>query len=200
MKVIDGLNQIKDILKNIDSTAADLEPGIREQAVHALDDARSAVNNAALLIDNYYSQRQESRTITKDVMDKFRANPLFSGLDDATLGKYAQAVMEQPKLKVLEEPDLRNLIAADLQRASTEDLIHKAYSREEITTMGRRLLTNAGNEKVAYERGMESLTNLVETPTGLLDVIQVAESKILDDPNTLKRYFDAYYGGSSGGQ
>ena len=57
-----------------------------------------------------------------------------------------------------------------------------------------------GNEKVAYERGMENLTNLVETPTGLLDVIQVAESKILDDPPTLKRYFDAYYGANSGGQ
>jgi hypothetical protein len=192
VKVIEGLNQIKDILKDIEVSALDLDPGIKEQAVHALEDLRDAINNAAALVDNYYTQRQESKTILKDILDKFQANPLFSGLDKETLSKYAQAIANKPKLKILEEPDLRNIIAADLRRSSSEDLIHKAYDREEIVRMGRRL-TPGTNEKVAYQRGLESLTNLAETPSGLLEIIQIAESKILDNPQTLKRYFDAYF-------
>jgi hypothetical protein len=194
MKILEVINKIKEAVNMLRD--ASVSEDIKENYLKALDRLQSAANETGTMIENYAQKENEDQNISADLVDQMKKSTVYDGIGDEELKAMAEAIISKPKLQVLQEDEFLNLVAGELRRRDPEQLIHEVYSKQEIEKMGHNLVDTESSQ-VAYQRGLQSLKDLITTPSGLLEIIAVAEAKILDEPSRRIDYLNAYYGAAN---
>ena len=188
------LNDLKPKLMEIEELADDIPEEIREEVLNSLRSVRDMVNRTGSMVEKHFHDEKVLENMEQDIHNRMSEEQLYQTLPKERHHEIVEKVIEDPDINLLTEEELKDFVEDRLKNAGTEELITKAYSKQDIINLGDAVATKGSNETVTYEAGLDVLKGMVETPTGREDALMHGITRIMSDPTTRAHYLYLYYG------
>lgn len=195
MRILEKINQLKSDLSSIrDLAVTDLPESLQPDITPLFEDARSAIVTLGNTIEKHFQDAERVVKMQTELGRQMAKDTLYAGLTDAERSKVVKKIIIDPKSSLIDSDQLRDVVRMNLQKLSSDELIVKAYSRDEIISLGRALSDGSAGTGAAYDSGISILKKEVETSRGLQEAMTRAENRIMLDPNLKKQALLQFYG------
>lgn len=193
MGVLEKLNKLKVLLKEISSSTEDLPKEIKPEVDENLKVIRTLVNNVGGSIEKYFKDQRTFKKIGKDIRNRMDELEIYKGLSDKRKNAIVNKIVNDKDMVLVDSSELSEFIKDKLKTDSVENLIRKAYSKKDIIKLGEAVTEPDAGEVMKYDAGMDILRDMVKTPTGQEDAITYGIKRLMGNSTTLQYYLMLYY-------
>jgi hypothetical protein len=197
MTLLSKIVELKDNLLELEKDAEKLPEEIRHAVLDSFKGCRENLNTAGNSIEQFYKEDEQILNIKKDLLDKMDKEKIYKGVPGEKRQEMVSKIIKGSKTIFIKEKELKDFILKSLKALSEEDLIKKAYSKEEILNMGKKLLgkeARTAAEFVKYNKGLEFFVDSLAKFSNRQDTLDLALEKIMDTPQLCTNYLYTYYG------
>lgn len=185
--------QIEQLMREVMNEATN---SLEEQQLGQFMQAADSILDSLEIAESIGIQDKENDAAKDDVIEDLEAqmeeNPLFNQFSENTKAVLVQKMINEGK-PVATKDDLIEFSEEKLRDLPTDQLVQKAYSKDEIIRVGRSVLGNDVGDGVAYNKGLEILTEESLEPDNLNRVKALAIEKMIEDPKSLNQLIFEYY-------
>jgi len=191
------INELKDNLSEIEEGTTDLPKEVRHGVQDSLKECRQALNRAGVLIEKYYTQDALTLDIKKDLLDRMNKEEIYQGVPIEKRQKMIDKIIGSKSHTLMKEQELKEYIKKTLKLLPPEDLVKKAYLKEELIKLGEMLLgekAKNASEYVKYNEGLDLAVGSQSKFSNKQDTQEKALARIEKTPSLRTSYLYAYYG------
>ena len=193
--ILGSINEIKKILTDMDSEITSLPKELRELSTKQLDKVRSLLNSFGGSVEKFYQDRELSKGMILDLLDKMKNIGLYDSISDDVKEEIAEKIINSSELELLDSNTLRQTIIDSLLTIEdSEKLVLKAYGKESVIKVGSNLIGHKATETAKYDAGLKAFLEMVETPNGREDALAFGEKRVLENISLRNQYLLSYYG------
>lgn len=194
MRILEKLNQLKSELSSIrDLAVSDLPESLQPTIAPLFEDAREAVVTLGDTIEKHFQDAEKVVRMQVELGRQMAKDPMYASLTDSEKSKIIKKIIVDPSSSLISGDQLSDVVRVSLQKLNSEELIVKAYTRDEILSLGRALDESASSG-TAYDAGLKVLRKEVETTRGFQEAMARAENRIMKDPSLRKQALLQFYG------
>lgn len=165
-----------------------------------LDEFLSAMNNvgnslsiALSILEKESLSDLVSSDLVRDLEKQISEHPILSKVPEEVKALVIQKMLNAGR-GVASKEDLISFLQKSLRSLSNEDLVKKAYGKDEIIRVGRSVIEDKVGDSVLYSRGLEILTEETVEPENLNNVYALIIKRTLRDPKEIEQLVYQYYG------
>lgn len=189
--ILEDLNKLKQLAHAIEEKTKKLP------AFDQIEKMFSEINAAILEIGSLIQkQAQDENVVSKikmDLLKTMNGDPLYYGLTKENLNKIADIVIDSSDKNTLDIASFKVYLEQKMKKLSEKQLVELAYDKTYIIKIGREL-SDSDSEIEQYDRGVEALTGMVRTPTGLDEAVDSAVNRITKNNRLRLNQVRLYYG------
>jgi hypothetical protein len=194
MKILEKLNKLKDLLKNIESDSREQVPEeISKEFLDNLTTCRDAINRTGNILEKYVKDKEIEKRFKKELEEKMANIKIYSGLDKKIKEIIVDRIFRNKGMNLLTDEGFQEYIEKQLMDCETDELIKKAYSKYDILKLGESIESIETSETKKYDAGMNILRDLVKTPFGRDEAIAHGIKRITNNIMTMRYYLSLYY-------
>lgn len=193
MAVLIKLNDLRPLVNDIRKEAEDTLPEDAGEVFNALDELSEALTRTISLINKYYSDEKTLDTISRDLERQISEEPIYEGIPEDKRDEIVEKIIAEEDVELIGDEELKEFISEELKNASTEDLITKAYSKQDIINLGESVTDSKASETRKYDAGVAILIDMVETPTGREDALTYGLKRLMEDSASRLHHVYLYY-------
>ena len=198
MAILKQINEIKDLLSKVEKEALQLDKEIQHQVLDSLKDCREALNQAGASLEKHSKQDEMTLDIKKDLLDKMEKDELYHGVPQDKRQKMVDKIIESSTHIFMKERELKEYLTKTLKFLKPEDLVKKAYTKEELVKLGTTILgpekSKNASEYLKYNEGLDFAVSSQAKFSNKQDTEDKALQRILKNPSLRTSYLYAYYG------
>jgi len=194
--VIEIMNSMKPLINEARDTAVEKFEGEElNEFLRLLDAVLTSVNEAASYLETKHTDEQDIKDWSKELNQQMFNSMLYKDIIPEQRALIIQSILENKSEGLLDEKALRELITADLRNMPPDQLTTTAYSKADITRMGKKLVEDINvGEGVYYSRGLEALMAEVDTPDGIDNAVALGLANIMMNDKKRNAYILNYHG------
>lgn len=193
MKILEQLNSLKLMLKDIEIDAASLPVEIRRDFLDNLQEIRSSINQAGGIVEKYFKDEKAYETMKQAMLDRMGQISIYEGLDDKVKEVIADRIIRSNDMNLLTVDEFNEFVKDRLRTSSLDDLIKRSYTKYDIINLGEAVESEGASETKKYESGLGVLRGFVATPSGRNEAIAHGITKVMKDATLRKYYLSLYY-------
>lgn len=187
------LEEVDTLIKKAQDLAEEDVPQSEKDAIlNMLEATKTSLERALKDVEQIENKEELVEVGVAELLEQMGSNSLYKNLTKETKGLMIHKIMNHTKFKVLSEKEFREYVAGQLALLSTNELVQKAYSKEDIIRSGENVARDS-NEQVKYEEGLNFLTEMSDTPSAFQDLLALAFKNTLSNNDELLRYLKNYY-------
>ena len=179
MALLIKLNDIKPQIMEIRSEAEKMIGEETGEVMNAIDELSESLNRTIQLVNKHYSDERTLNAIEKDLNNKIDESPIFEGIPQTKREEIIEKIISEDDVELIEEEELKKFIMDDLKNSSSDDLVTKAYSKQDIINLGESVVDSDASETRKYDAGTDILRDMVETPNGREDALTFGLKRLL---------------------
>jgi len=188
------LNDLKLKITELEELAEkDIPEEIQKEVVDSIQSLRDIINRIGTTVEKHFHDEKVLKNMEKDIHHRMANEELYLTIPKEKHHQIIEKIIEDPEINLLTEKELQNFVEDRLKNAGTEELITKAYSKQDIINLGDAVADRDSSETVKYEAGLDVLKGMVETPSGRDDALTHGLTRIMADPKTRAHYLYLYY-------
>jgi len=191
------LNDLKPQIQEIRQEAEQDMPSSEEDAgeiMNALDELSETLTRTISLIEKHYNDERTLDRMEEDLYNKIEEEPIYEGISDEKKDQIIEKIIASPDLQLINSDDLKEYIDKDLKNSSSDELITKAYSKQDIVNLGDSVVDHEASETRKYDAGVDILRDMIETPTGREDALTFGLKRLMEDSASRLHHIYKYYG------
>jgi hypothetical protein len=193
LKILEQLNSLKLMLKDIEIDAASLPVEIRRDFLDNLQEIRSSINQAGGIVEKYFKDEKAYETMKQAMLDRMGQISIYEGLDDKVKEVIADRIIRSNDMNLLTVDEFNEFVKDRLRTSSLDDLIKRSYTKYDIINLGEAVESEGASETKKYESGLGVLRGFVATPSGRNEAIAHGITKVMKDATLRKYYLSLYY-------
>lgn len=191
--LIQKLEDLKVSLDEIQQEAlVEVPSEILPQISETLENVRTSLNDSASVLEQHYQDIQLSETLKKDLLQQMKEDDLYNVPEDKQLA-ITDSIIDSDDKHLLSSEEFKDYITKHLRGLEDEELVTKAYSKQDIIQLGEAVVDSGVNEQSKYDAGIEVLLDMVQTPTGRDDALAHGEERILENSSSRLYHLYEYY-------
>jgi inorganic triphosphatase YgiF len=194
-KVVETLEIAKKALKEARNLGVESLPdSVLIEFNSSIDKAQEEVTVCIQIVEKHYEDEVAQSLMKREVEDQIKESSLFKGVGESTKSAIAEKVISDSKTVLLNEETFRKYLQDTLYKLPNEQLVLKAYSKDDIIRIGSALTSADASDGTRYNVGLKSLEGMMMKPEGVDEAVSFGMERILKDPRAKEHYLLAYYG------
>jgi len=194
MKILEKLNKLKDMLKDIESDSREQVPEeIVKEFSDSLLNCRNCINKTGAILEKFIKDTEVEKKFKEELEQKMKDIKIYSGLDENVKNLIIDRIIKNKNMNLLTDDGFKEYIEKQLRDYSTDDLVKKAYSKYDIMKLGESVETIESSETKKYDAGMSILRDLVKTSFGRDEAIAHGIERIMNNITAIRYYLSLYY-------
>ena len=194
MNILEHINKLKVLLKDISDSTGDLPEEIKPEVDSKFKTIREILNNTGFTIEKYFKDQITLDKMSKDILDRMDTLEIYKGLSEEQKNNIVEKVIENKDLVLVGPDEMTVFIGDKLKTDSDENMIKKSYSKKDIIKLGEAVNKPDASEIMNYDAGFKIIQDMVKTPTGRKDAITNGIKRLMGNSTTLQYYMMLYYG------
>lgn len=194
MALLIKLNDIKPQIEDIRREAEESMPGEDSGTImNAVDELSEALTRTIQVIEKHYNDERTLDIMEKDLEKRMTEDPIYEGIPADKKDEIIEKVISNPDVQLINDEELKEHISSQLKDLATDELITKAYGKQDIINLGESVTDDNASETRKYDAGVNILRDMVETPTGREDALTFGLKRLMEDAASRLHYIYSYY-------
>lgn len=187
------LIQIEQLMREVmDEATNSLQKDELSQFMQAADSILNSLEIAESVGIQDSNDSNAKDDIVEDLYSQMNESPIFKRFSENTKAVLVQKMVNDGK-PLAEKSDLIEFVEKKLTDLPTDQLVQKAYSKDEIIRIGKSVLDDDVGDGLSYSKGLEILTEESLEPDNLNRVKALAIENMVEDPKSLNQLIFEYY-------
>lgn len=193
MGILEKLNNLKSLLKDVSDGTDTLPDEIRPEIEENFKVIRTMVNTAGGIIEKYFKDQRTVDKMRNELSQRMNELEIYKGLTDKNKKAIIEKVINDKDMVLVGTEELSAFIKDKLKTSSVDNLVKQAYSKKDIINLGDAVSNPESSEVVKYDAGMDVLRDMVKTPVGREDAITHGIKRLMGNSTSLQYYLMMYY-------
>ena len=176
----------------MDEATSSLQGGELTQFLNATENMLTSLEIAESIGEKSSDDKDAGGDVVQDIEDQMDDHPIFRRYSDNAKAVIIQKMVNDGKPLASQE-DLVDFANEKVSGLPNEQLITKAYDKDEIIRVGRNSMEEQLGEGMAYQKGIEILTEEAMEPDNLARTKAMAIERMLKNPKELDKLVFDYY-------
>lgn len=177
----------------MDEAVGDLQGEELNQFIQATESMLNSLEIAESIRSKDTEDQDAGKDVIRDIHDQMDQHPIFKRYSENARAIVIQKMVNEGKPLASQE-ELVQFANEKVSKLDNEMLVTNAYDKGEIIRVGRNALGDPqASDSMAYNKGLEVLTEEAIEPDGLVRTKALAVEKMLKNPKELDKLVFEYY-------
>lgn len=190
IKLNDIRPQIEDIRNDIENAILGEEA---DTIMNVIDELSAALTRSIQVIQKHYNDERTLDLMEKDLEKRIAEESIYDGIPDDKKDEIIEKIIASPDVQLIDSEELKEYILTQLKELATDELVTKAYSKQDIINLGESVTEDDISETRKYDAGINVLRDMVETPNGRDDALTFGLKRMMSDAASRLHYIYLYY-------